>query len=137
MSEFDTLFPMPENRRNADDMGLPPPHSKPMKITEADKLECVERELRMRHRTYIRLVRGGRMSVDVADREIILMQEIVKDYRERANGREDNRGARATVAGVQGEEVRAGAGSREGRHEGDAEAYGSDASGAAKATQAG
>ncbi len=29
-SEFETMFPIPENRRNADDMGMPPVRAVPM-----------------------------------------------------------------------------------------------------------
>jgi hypothetical protein len=105
-------------------------------VTLNDKLMCVERELRMRQRTYERLVRGGRMSADTATREIAMMSEIVNDYREKVHGREDAGTARTTGAGAEGAQVREGAGGAEGRSEdGD---YSSDASGNAKAaTQAG
>jgi hypothetical protein len=50
-------------------------------ITEADKLRCVERELRLRRRNFPIWVKTGRMQQVQADREIELMAAIVEDYR--------------------------------------------------------
>jgi len=55
-----------------------------MSFTEAEKLECVERELRMRRKVYPAWVRTARMREAQAEREIALMEAIVADYRERA-----------------------------------------------------
>jgi ribosomal protein S17 len=49
-------------------------------ITEADKLACVERELKMRTRVYERLVEEGKMSAGKAAHEITCMAAIVQDY---------------------------------------------------------
>ena len=49
-------------------------------ITAADKLKCVERELKMRYRVYPRLVDNGKRTQQWADREIELMEEIAADY---------------------------------------------------------
>ena len=49
-------------------------------ITAADKLKCVERELKMRYRVYARWVDKGKMTQKQADREIELMEEIAADY---------------------------------------------------------
>jgi hypothetical protein len=46
----------------------------------ADKLACVERELKMRQRVYERWVEDGKMSAGKAAHEIACMEEIVKDY---------------------------------------------------------
>jgi hypothetical protein len=54
-----------------------------MMITEADKLSCVERELRYRARVYDRLVANGKMTERLRDRELALMTEIVRDYKAR------------------------------------------------------
>lgn len=106
-----------------------------MKITDIDKLECVERELRMRHRTYSRLVRGNRMSVELATRETAVMSAIVNDYREKVHGRANTGREGATGAGAEGAALRTDAGGSEGG--GEDRAYGSDASGTTKAAQAG
>lgn len=50
-------------------------------ITNADKLLCAERELRMRRRVYPRWVDEGRMKLDHAERETAVMAAIVDDYR--------------------------------------------------------
>jgi hypothetical protein len=49
-------------------------------FTAADKLRAVERELRMRRRVYPRWVEAGKMKLDHADREILLMEAIKADY---------------------------------------------------------
>jgi hypothetical protein len=43
-----------------------------------DLILCAERELRMREKVYPRQVANRRMSQKTADREILLMQRIVK-----------------------------------------------------------
>lgn len=53
-------------------------------ITETDKLLCVERELMYRRRVYARLMQNGKMTPNVARREINLMEAIVQDYRVRS-----------------------------------------------------
>ena len=52
-----------------------------MTITDADKLRCAERELRLRRRNYPIWVKTGRMQQVQADREIELMAAIVEDLR--------------------------------------------------------
>jgi hypothetical protein len=49
-------------------------------ITNADKLACAERELKMRTHVYERWVADGRMSAGKAAHEIACMESIVKDY---------------------------------------------------------
>lgn len=53
-----------------------------MNITAADKLQCAERELKYRRRVYGRLIERGKMTSREADRELALMEDIAKDYRE-------------------------------------------------------
>jgi len=50
-------------------------------ITKADKLACIEREIRKREDVYPRLIQQGSMSFDRAEREIALMRAIREDYR--------------------------------------------------------
>jgi hypothetical protein len=50
-------------------------------ITNTDKLQCAERELRFRRRVYAERVADGRMTVKQRDREIKLMEAIAEDYR--------------------------------------------------------
>jgi hypothetical protein len=50
-------------------------------ISNHDKLQCVERELRFRERVYLRLVERGKMTEQQRKRELELMQAIVDDYR--------------------------------------------------------
>jgi hypothetical protein len=49
-------------------------------ISSADKLACVERELKMRQHVYERLVADGRLSAGKAAHEIACMAAIVRDY---------------------------------------------------------
>jgi hypothetical protein len=49
-------------------------------ITDADKLACAERELKMRKRVYERWTDEGKMSAGKAAHEIACMEAIVKDY---------------------------------------------------------
>jgi len=51
-------------------------------MTLAEKLACVERALRIRKQTYPGYVLRRRMTKKQANREIVLMAEIVEDYRE-------------------------------------------------------
>jgi hypothetical protein len=46
-------------------------------ITLADQIACVERELRLRHAVYPRLVAQKRMKQSSADREIALMEVVL------------------------------------------------------------
>lgn len=55
-------------------------------ITAADKLACVEREIKMRQRVYPRWIEDGRMSAGKAAHEIACMEAIADDYRKAAAG---------------------------------------------------
>ena len=50
-------------------------------ITNADKLKCAERELKMRKQVYENRVLTGRMSEGKAAHEIACMEAICGDYR--------------------------------------------------------
>lgn len=50
------------------------------RFTAQDKLECAEREVRYRKRVYAARVSTGRMTQGLADRQIALMEDIVRDY---------------------------------------------------------
>lgn len=50
------------------------------------KLDAVEREIRMRRRVYPRWVSERRMTQARADAEIAVMEEIAADYRAQASG---------------------------------------------------
>jgi|KBSMisStaDraftv2_1062788.scaffolds.fasta_scaffold118832_4 hypothetical protein len=50
-------------------------------ISDRDKLQCVERELRMRHKVYPRWIAAKRMTEATAEREIEVMRAIYEDYR--------------------------------------------------------
>jgi hypothetical protein len=52
-------------------------------FTDQDKLEAVERELRMRVRVYERRVADGKMSQQKANHEIAVLRAIVADYQAR------------------------------------------------------
>lgn len=54
-----------------------------MTWSPADKLHCIERELKYRYRVYQRRVAAGEMTKRQADREIAIMEEIGADYREK------------------------------------------------------
>lgn len=60
-------------------------------ITDKDKAECAEREVRQRQRVYPRWVGEGRMTQAFADRQIEVMSAIASDYRAKADA-EDARG---------------------------------------------
>jgi len=53
-------------------------------VTAAEKLACVEREIKMRRRVYPRWVGDGRMTQAKADSEIQTMEAIADDYRKAA-----------------------------------------------------
>lgn len=50
-------------------------------ITNADKLACAEREVKMRKRVYPRWIEAGKLSLGKAEHEIAAMEAIVADYR--------------------------------------------------------
>lgn len=61
-------------------------------ITNREKADCAEREVKQRRRVYARWVADGRMKQDFADRQITIMEAIAVDYRliadaEEASGR--------------------------------------------------
>ncbi len=51
-------------------------------FTAADKLNCLERELRFRRVVYQRRIANGSMNKEQADREIACMEAVADDYRE-------------------------------------------------------
>lgn len=53
-----------------------------MRITNADKLACVEREVKMRRRVYPNWVKAGKLGKGEADYQIAVMEAIADDYRE-------------------------------------------------------
>lgn len=52
----------------------------PAPVTKTDKIRCLERELRQRAKVYPRLIETHRMRQEQADREVQVMQTILKDY---------------------------------------------------------
>jgi hypothetical protein len=52
--------------------------------TDEEKYLCAVRELKMRRKVYPRWVQIHRMTQEQADREIELMEAIMKDYYDRA-----------------------------------------------------
>jgi len=50
-------------------------------ITNREKAECAEREVKQRRRVYARWVAEGRMTQPFADRQIETMAAIAGDYR--------------------------------------------------------
>ncbi len=55
--------------------------NQPLKgFTNAEKLECVERELNYRRRVYANRVATHRMTQTLADRQVALMEDIMRDY---------------------------------------------------------
>lgn len=54
-----------------------------MEFSDKDKMDCAARELRQRLRVYPRLVDAGKMTQSLADRQIALMEAIVRDYEAR------------------------------------------------------
>jgi hypothetical protein len=55
-----------------------------MIITTNDKIKEIERELKMRKDVFPRLVLQGKISQSIVDKRIKIMEEILKDYREKA-----------------------------------------------------
>jgi len=53
-----------------------------MVIPAADKLACIEREIKFREFVYPRRIESGKMTKRIADREIAVMRAIKEDYRE-------------------------------------------------------
>lgn len=49
-------------------------------ITNKDKAECAEREVKQRRYVYPRLVGGGKMTPEFAHRQIEIMEAIRDDY---------------------------------------------------------
>ena len=60
-------------------------------ITNKDKAECAEREVKQRRYVYPRRVADGKMTQALADRQIALMEAIAADYRAKAD-EEDAKG---------------------------------------------
>lgn len=58
------------------------------RITENEKAECAEREVRQRRRVYPRFVADGRMTQAFADRQLALMEEIAREYRAKADAQD-------------------------------------------------
>jgi hypothetical protein len=54
-------------------------------ITNREKAECAEREVKQRRRVYPRFVADGRMTQDFADKQIATMEAIAADYRRMAD----------------------------------------------------
>lgn len=52
-------------------------------ISDEEKLACVEREVKLRHSVYPRLVASGRMTQAAADHEIAVMESIAAMLRAR------------------------------------------------------
>lgn len=55
-----------------------------MIITTNDKIKEIERELKMRKDVFPRLVVQGKISQSIVDKRIKIMEEILKDYKEKA-----------------------------------------------------
>lgn len=56
------------------------------RFTAEEKLACARRELAMRERVYEFRIKQGKMTQQLADREIGLMRAIVADYETAAAG---------------------------------------------------
>lgn len=52
--------------------------------TTQEKIKEIERELKMRKKVFPTWVLQGRIKQDVADKRIKIMEEILKDYQEKA-----------------------------------------------------
>lgn len=59
-----------------------------MTFTYTEKLECVQRELKLRRQVYPNRILTKRMSQEQADRQIALMEAIVADYEKAVATRE-------------------------------------------------
>lgn len=57
----------------------------PEPFTASDKFQVVMREIEQRKRVYPRLVKGGSMTQQFADRQIAVMISIANDYRKLAD----------------------------------------------------
>lgn len=57
--------------------------------TTQEKIKEIERELKMRKKVFPTWVLQGRVKQDVADKRIEIMEEILKDYQEKA--KEENK----------------------------------------------
>jgi hypothetical protein len=55
-----------------------------MRFTAAEKLQCVQRELKRRRERYPSAIARGQMTDASAWRELDLMQAIIEDYAEQA-----------------------------------------------------
>jgi hypothetical protein len=53
-----------------------------MTITNTEKRQCAEREVKQRKYVYPRLVQNERMTQQKANREVEIMEAIAADYRE-------------------------------------------------------
>ena len=52
-----------------------------LKLDNAAKLACIQREIKMRERVYPRWVASGTMSQEKADLELEVMRAIAEDYK--------------------------------------------------------
>jgi len=52
-----------------------------LKLDNAAKLACIQREIKMRERVYPRWVASGKMSQEKADLELEVMRAIAEDYK--------------------------------------------------------
>jgi len=53
------------------------------KYSDADKIACLKRELKMRRNVYGRRVEEGRMTPEAMQREIGIMTEILEEFEKR------------------------------------------------------
>lgn len=58
------------------------------KFTAKEKAECAEREVKQRQYVYPRRVADGKMSQELANRQLAMMEEIGAEYRARADDEE-------------------------------------------------
>lgn len=65
-----------------------------MKITLADQLGCIRRELTMRTAFYPQLVRQGRLRSSEAEREIAVMEAVLATLEDVARDRRHSNGTR-------------------------------------------
>lgn len=52
-------------------------------LTDQEKLDALERELKYRRRVYPRLVAAGKMTASFAAKQERIFEEIAEDYRDR------------------------------------------------------
>lgn len=57
------------------------PAAEPSDIPIGDQIDCVERELRYRERVYQRRVDAGKMSAELAERELLRMRAVLDTLR--------------------------------------------------------